>query len=59
MKNDETHICELVRTFTRAVRNKNVAEAIEVLSDDVVTFDLAPPLRQGPEKARNPALLEE
>ena len=59
MKNDETQIRELLRTFTRAVRNKNAAEAIAVLSDDVVAFDLAPPLRQGPDKARNPALLEE
>src|SRR5262245_7614433 len=32
---------------------------MDVLAGDVVTFDLAPPLRMGPESARDPARLRE
>lgn len=59
MTNNETHIRKLLDTFTCAVRNKNAADVIATISNDVDTFDLAPLLRQGPDKARNPALLEE
>src|SRR5512132_1786051 len=45
--------------FTRAIRNKDAAGAIATLAEDVVAFDLAPPLRIGPEETRDPAWYDE
>src|SRR5262245_60175546 len=59
MANNSDAIRKVLATFTRAIRNKDAAAATGVLADDVVTFDLAPPLRMGPETARDPARLRE
>jgi ketosteroid isomerase-like protein len=44
MANDEAQIRALLNEFTRAIRNKDAAGAIATLAEDVVAFDLAPPL---------------
>jgi PhnB protein len=41
-----------------AMRTKDVERAMATLSDDVVAFELAPPLRLGPEQARGQAGLQ-
>jgi uncharacterized protein (TIGR02246 family) len=55
---DEAEIRALLDDIADAIRNKDAAAAIAPLADDVVAFDLAPPLRMGPEAARDPAILE-
>jgi ketosteroid isomerase-like protein len=59
MTNDEDAICDLLDGFTRALYDKDAAGAIAPLADDAVAFDLAPPLKQGPDVMHNPARLEE
>ena len=59
MANDEAQIRALLDEFTRAIRNKDAAGAIATLAEDVVAFDLAPPLRIGPEATRDPAWYDE
>jgi PhnB protein len=59
MRSDEDQIRSVLRDFTEALRNRDAAAAIAPLADDAVTFDLAPPLRQGPEATHDPAQLEE
>jgi uncharacterized protein (TIGR02246 family) len=59
MDKDETQIRSLLADFTEAIHGKDAAGAIALLAEDAVTFDLAPPLEQGPEATRDPALLEE
>lgn len=56
---DEAEIRALLDAFTQALRNKDAAAAIAGLADDAVVFDLAPPLRMGPDMARDPAGFEE
>jgi ketosteroid isomerase-like protein len=50
---------ELLDGFTRALHDKNAAGVIVPLSDKVIAFDLAPPLRLGPEELHDAARLEE
>lgn len=59
MTEDERRIRALLDDFARAIRNKDAAAAIAPLADDAVTFDLAPPLRHGPDIVHDPAGLEE
>ena len=59
MANDEDAICDLLDAFTRALYNKDAAGAIAPFADDVVAFDLAPPLQLGPDVMRDAAHLEE
>jgi ketosteroid isomerase-like protein len=59
MVNDERAICDLLDAFTRAIYLKDSVGAIAPLADDAVTFDLAPPLQQGPEVTHDPDRLEE
>jgi ketosteroid isomerase-like protein len=59
MSDDQARIRGVLRDLTQAIRNKDAARVIEPLSDDAVTFDLAPPLRMGPETTHDPARLEE
>jgi ketosteroid isomerase-like protein len=42
---DEVAVRDLLGTFARAIHDKDAAGAIATLADDVVAFDLAPPLR--------------
>jgi uncharacterized protein (TIGR02246 family) len=56
---DEAQIRGLLDDLTRAIRNKDAAGVIALLADDAVTFDLAPPLRMGPEATRDCSHLEE
>ena len=57
--NDEDAICDLLDDFSRALYEKNAAGAISPLADDVVAFDLAPPLKQDPDAMHDSARLEE
>ncbi len=59
MNKDEAQIRSLLAEYTGAIGSKDAAGAIALLAEDAVTFDLAPPLRQGPSATHNPALLEE
>ncbi len=55
MKDDEAGIRAVLDGFTRAIHDRDAAGAIAPLADDAVVFDLAPPLRLGPDAARDPA----
>jgi ketosteroid isomerase-like protein len=59
MTKDETQIRSLLDDFTRAIRNRDADGAINLLAGDAVTFDLAPPLRMGPEASHDRSKLEE
>ena len=59
MATDVAQIRALLDEFTWAIRNKDVAGAIATLAEDAVPFDLAPPLRIGPEATRDPAWYDE
>lgn len=59
MNKDENEIRSLLAEFSRALRNRDAAGVIALLADDAVSFDLAPPLEQGPEATHDPALLDE
>ena len=59
MGNDERAICDLLDAFAHAICLKDSVGAIAPLADDAVTFDLAPPLQQGPEVTHDPDRLEE
>lgn len=58
MTNDETQIRRLLDDFTHAIRNRDAAGAITLLAEDAVTFDLAPPLRMGPQATHDRTQLE-
>jgi ketosteroid isomerase-like protein len=55
---DEVAVNELLNVLTKAIQDKKAESVIATLSDDAVGFDLAPPLRLGPEVMQNPAHLE-
>jgi ketosteroid isomerase-like protein len=59
MAHDERAISELLDSFTKALIKKDAAGALAPLASDAVTFDLAPPLKQGPAITHDPARLEE
>lgn len=59
MAHDEREISALLDTLEQALFAKNAPGAIEPLSDDAVTFDLAPPLQHGPALTHDPSRLEE
>jgi ketosteroid isomerase-like protein len=59
MNDDELEIRGVLADFTRAIHDKDATQAIASLSDDEVTFDLAPPLRHGPDTTHDTASLEE
>ena len=56
---DEAAIRDLLHAFARALHDKDAGAAIAPLADDAVAFDLAPPLRIGPEAMHDPAGLEQ
>jgi len=55
MNGDEAAIRALIEERAEAMREKDAARAVAVLADDVVAFELAPPLAMGPEAARDEA----
>jgi ketosteroid isomerase-like protein len=55
---DEAQIRALIGERVEAMRAKDSKRAMATLADDVVTFELAPPLALGPEQARDEAGLE-
>ena len=59
MNQDEDQIRGVLADLTRAIRNKDAAGVIAPLADDEVTFDLAPPLKMGPDATHDPEALEE
>jgi ketosteroid isomerase-like protein len=54
----QTEIKALIAERVEAMRTKDAARAIATLADDVVAFELAPPLRLGPGQARDQGGLE-
>jgi ketosteroid isomerase-like protein len=55
MTQDEAAIRALLDERTAALRDKDAARAVATLADDVVAFELAPPLALGPQAARDEA----
>ena len=55
---DEEQIRKVLADYTTAIRDKDAARVIAALSDDSVTFDLAPPLRMGPAHTHDPGPLD-
>ncbi|MEA3065853.1 MAG: hypothetical protein QOJ27_2305 [Sphingomonadales bacterium] len=53
----ETAIRALIEERCAAMRDRDPARAAATLADDVVAFELAPPLALGPEAARDEAAL--
>jgi ketosteroid isomerase-like protein len=58
MGNHDDQVRQVLADFTTAIRDRDAAAMIAPLTDDAVTFDLAPPLRLGPATARDPDRLE-
>ena len=58
MSGDEAAIRALIMRRVAAIRAKNAAAAIETLADDVIAFELPPPLRLRPQQARDLAALQ-
>lgn len=56
---DEAEINALLEDIANALHDRNAAGAIAPLTDDAVIFDLAPPLRLGPEATHDPVPLED
>ena len=59
MRSHEDQIRQVLADFTEAIRTKDAAGTIAPLAEDAVTFDLAPPLRMGPEVTHDPEPLEQ
>lgn len=59
MSPHEREIRGVLADFTNAIRDRDAARVIEPLADDEVTFDLAAPLKMGPEQTHDPAALEQ
>src|SRR5262245_8417987 len=58
MKDDEIQIRELLGALTLAIYRKDADAIIATLSDDEVTFDLAPPLRMDRDDTHDPTGLQ-
>ena len=56
---DEIRITELLDAFTAALRAKDARAAIACYAEDVVAYDLAPPLRAEGAEIRNPEYLQQ
>ena len=52
---EEAGIRALIEERAAAIRDKDAARAAATLADDVVAFELAPPLALGPDQARDEA----
>lgn len=59
MSPDEREIRGVLADLSSAIRDKDAARVIAPLAADEVTFDLAPPLRMGPEQTHDPAVIEQ
>jgi PhnB protein len=57
-RKNESEIRSVLAEFADALYRKDAAAAIDLLTADAVTFDLAPPLEQGPHATHDRALLE-
>jgi PhnB protein len=55
---DEAQIRALIDERIEAIRVKDAKRAVATLAEDVVAFELPPPLVQGPEGVRDEAALE-
>ena len=55
MNDDEGAIRTVIEERAAAIRDKDAARAAATLADDIVAFELAPPLALGPEQARDEA----
>jgi ketosteroid isomerase-like protein len=55
MNDAEAAIRALIDERTAAIRDKDAARAMATLADDIVAFELAPPLALGPEAALDEA----
>ncbi|RCW79780.1 YybH family protein [Phyllobacterium bourgognense] len=46
---EKTAVATVIENWSKAISNKNAAQVLSYLADDVVQFTLAPPLRQDEE----------
>jgi uncharacterized protein (TIGR02246 family) len=52
---DEDAVVAVIDRLAAAIRDKDAAALIALLTEDAVSYDLAPPLSQGPESVRDPS----
>ena len=55
MEDAEAQIRALIEERAAAIRDRDVERAVATLADDLVAFELAPPLALGPQAARDEA----
>ena len=55
MNDDEAAIRAVIEERAAAMRDKDARRAIATLADEIVAFELAPPLALGPARARDEA----
>jgi ketosteroid isomerase-like protein len=55
---DRDEILALIEARSEAMRRKDAAAALATLAEDVVAFELAPPLASPVETARDPGMLQ-
>src|SRR5690349_21796433 len=53
MSDAQAQICKVIEQRIAAMRSKDAASAVSCLADDVVAFELAPPLAVPPEAVRD------
>lgn len=58
MTGDEGAIRALIEQRVEAMRSRDARTAMAALTEDVVAFELAPPLRLGPDQARDADALQ-
>jgi ketosteroid isomerase-like protein len=58
MADSQAEIRALVEERAQAMRDKDSERALATLADDVIAFELAPPLALGPEQVRDRATLD-
>jgi ketosteroid isomerase-like protein len=58
MSDDERAVRAVLDEFAAALHEKNAARVIATLADEAVAYDLAPPLRIGPETLHDAARLQ-
>lgn len=51
---DKAEIAQVIDRFTQALHDRDADAAVADMSAGIVTYDLAPPLDNGPEHARDP-----
>jgi ketosteroid isomerase-like protein len=57
-KSDVASVRRVIEDLAAAIRNKDAAAAVALYTDDVVAYDLAPPLAIDAQESRDPAHIQ-